>query len=103
LRVDRSRSERHHRGPLFSDALRLVLFEPIFEECDGGAEVVTEGDEQIDVVEVVVAIEAVGEVIAWVDGGPHVAAAGAEEAEVAVAPLGGRALAAEQGDGDGHR
>ena len=34
------------------------------EEDDGGAEVVVEGDEQVDVVEVFLAAEAVGQVVA---------------------------------------
>ena len=80
----------------------LVLFEPAFEQGDGGAEVVAEGEEEVDVVEVFVAAEAVGEVVAGVDGGAHFAAAWAEEAEVAFADFGRRPLAAESGDGDGH-
>ena len=82
--------------------LGLVLVEPAFQEGDGGAEVVVEGDEQVDVVEVFLAAEAVGEVVAWVDGGAHFAAVRAEEAEVAFAHFAGRPLAAEGGDGDGH-
>ena len=63
---------------------------------------VVEGEQQIDVVEVFLAREAVGEVVAWVDGGPHFAAAWAEEAEVAFAHFRRRPRAAEGGDGDGH-
>ena len=39
--------------------LNLVLVEPAFEEGDGGAEVIVEGDEQVDVVEILLAAEAV--------------------------------------------
>ena len=81
----------------------LVLVEEAFEEGDGGEEVIVEGDEQVDVVEVFLAAETVGEVVAWVDGGAHFAAVGADEAEVASAYFGWRAFATQRGDGDGHR
>ena len=81
----------------------FVSIEQAIEDGDGGAEVVAEGDEQVDVVEVFLAGEAVGEVVAWVDGGAHFAAAWAEEAEVAFAHFRRRPVAAEGGDGDGHR
>ena len=80
----------------------LVFVEPALKNRDGGAEVVAEGDEQVDVVEVFLAGEAVSEVVAWVDGGEHFAAAWAEEAEVAVASFRRRPAAAEGGDSDGH-
>src|SRR5271156_3997060 len=90
------------RARLLAGLLGLVLVEPAFEEGDGGAEVVVERDEQVDVVEVFLATEAVGEVVAWVDGGTHFAAARTDEAEVAFADLGRGTFAAESGDGDGH-
>ena len=80
----------------------LVLREPAFEEGDSGEEVIVEGEEQVDVVEVLFAREAVGEVVARVDGGAHLAAAWADEAEVAFAHFARGSLAAEGGDGDGH-
>jgi hypothetical protein len=40
-----------------------------FKDGDGGGEVVTEEAEQIDIVEISGAAEAVGEVVAGVDGG----------------------------------
>ena len=80
----------------------FMSFEPGFKDDNGGTEVVAERQEQVDVVEVFLAAEAVGEVVAWVDGGEHFAAVGAEEAEVAVAPFCGWPVAAEGGDGDGH-
>jgi hypothetical protein len=80
----------------------LVFVEPAFEEGDGGGKVVVEGEQQIDVVEVFLAGEAVGEVIAWVDGGAHFAAAWTEEAEVPFTHLGRRPRAAQGGDGHGH-
>ena len=46
----------------------LVAFEQAFEDGDGGFKVVAEREEQVDVVEVFLAAEAVGEVVAWVDG-----------------------------------
>jgi hypothetical protein len=81
----------------------LVLDEEAFEKRDGGAEVVVKGHEQVDVVEVFLAAEAVGEVVARIDGGTHFAAIRTEEAEVAFADFGWRAFATERGDGDGHR
>ena len=72
------------------------------QEGDGGAEVIAQGDEQVDVVEVFLAAEAVGEVVARIDGGAHFAAAWAEEAEVALADFRRGRLAAEGGDGDRH-
>jgi hypothetical protein len=82
--------------------LGLVLVEQSVEENDGIAEVVVKGDEQVDVVEVFLAAKAMGEVVAWVDGGAHFAAAGAEEAEIALAHFGRWPVTAEGGDGDGH-
>ena len=80
-----------------------MLVEPAFEDGDGGAEVVAERHQQVDVVEVFLAAEAVGEVVAGVDGGEHLGAVGAEETEVAFAELRRRPIAAEGGDGDAHR
>ena len=71
----------------------MVVVQPSFEDVDGGAEVVAEDAEQVDVVEVFVAGEAVGEVVAGIDGGEHLAAAGAEEDEASVAEFRGRAVA----------
>ena len=83
--------------------LGLVVLEPALQESDGGAEVIVQRQEQVDVVEVLLAAEAVGQVVAWVDGGPHFAAARAEEAEVAFADLGRRSRTPESGNGDRHR
>ena len=69
------------------ESLALVLFQPLFEEGDGGGEVVVEFEEEVDVVEVLVAVKAVGEVVAWVDVGEHLVAVRAEEGEAAVAQL----------------
>ena len=80
----------------------LVSLEPAFEDAHGGLEVVAEGDEQVDVVEIFLAAKAVGEIVLWVDGGAHFAAAWAEEAEVAFAHFGRRPVATEGGDRDGH-
>src|SRR5216683_4508501 len=52
-------------GSLLFGLLGLVSVEPSFEQGDGGAEVVVECEQQVDVVEVFLAGEAVGEVVAW--------------------------------------
>ena len=80
----------------------LVLREPAFQYGDGGQEVVAERDEQVDVVEVFGAGEAVGEVVAWVDGGEHFTALGAEEAIMAIAFFARGPVTSEGGDRDGH-
>ena len=72
------------------------------QDADGGFEVVAEGQQQVDVVEIFLAAEAVSEVVAWVDGGEHFLAMGAEEAIASFAAFGRRAIGAEGGDGDGH-
>ena len=43
---------------LFLGLLKLVLLEPALQQRDGGAEVVVQGHEQVDVVEVFLAAEA---------------------------------------------
>ncbi len=53
---------------------RLVAFEQPLQDSDGGGEVVADGEQQIDVVEIFLAVEAVGEVVARIDGGLHFAA-----------------------------
>jgi len=63
--------------------LNLVLVQPSFQECDGGEEAVAKCAEQVEIVEISVAGEAVGQVIARVDGGEQFAAARAEEDEAA--------------------
>ena len=79
-----------------------MALEQALQHSDGGAEVVTEGHEQVDVVEIFGAAETVGEIVARVDGRLHVAAVGTEEAVVASAYFGRRPVAAEGGDRDGH-
>jgi len=79
-----------------------MLVEHAFEERDGIAEGVIQSDQEVDVVKIFLAAETVGEVVAWVDGGAHFAAVGAEEAEVAFAHFGRRPLAPQRGDGDRH-
>ena len=83
-------------------ALGLVAQQPLFQLSDGGAEGGAELDQEIDVVEVLTAAEAVGEVVLGVDGGFHLAAVGAEEAEIALAPFGRRGLVAQRGHRDWH-
>ena len=72
------------------------------QDADGGFEVVAEGEEEVNVIEVLLAAEAVGEVVSRVDGGEHFLAMGAEEAIASFAAFGRRAIGAEGGDGDGH-
>lgn len=81
----------------------LVLVEPLGEDVGGGLEVVAEGDQEIDVVVVSLAAEAMGEIVARVDGGAQLAAVGTEEAEVTFEVLGGWRLVAETPEGDFHR
>ena len=95
---------RGRRRDRFLPALpRLVLREPVLQNGDGRHEVVSERDQQVDVVQVLPAGEAVGEVVPRIDGGPHLAAARADETEIAFADFGRRPLAAESGEGDRHR
>ena len=54
-------------GRLLFGQSGLVALEPAFEHGDGRAKVVAEDHEEVDVVEVGLAAEAVGEVVAWVD------------------------------------
>ncbi len=79
-----------------------MALQQAFEDGDGDGEVVAEGHEQVDVVEVAGAAEAVGEVIAGVNGGEQVAAMRAEEEQSAFPDFGGWAVATEGSDGDGH-
>src|SRR5271154_467446 len=72
----------------------LVFFEQAFQQGDGIEEGIVELDEQVDVVEVFLAAEAVGQVVLRVDSGPHFAAMRAQEAEVAIAHFRGRTVAA---------
>ncbi len=72
------------------------------QDANGGFEVVAHGVKQVDVVEVLLAAEAMGEVIPGIDGGEHFLAMGTEEAIASFAAFGGWAVGAEGGDGDGH-
>jgi hypothetical protein len=80
----------------------VVSIQQVLQNGDSGAEVIAELHEQVDVIEVFLAVKAVGKVVACIDGGLHFAAVGAEEAEVAFAHFGRRPVAAEGGDRDGH-
>ena len=73
----------------------FVARQPAFEQFDRGAEVVAQGPEQVDVVQVLVAGEAVGQVIARIDVDEHFAAIRTQEAEPPVADFGWRTLASE--------
>ena len=76
----------------------LVGPQPLFQQFDGREEVVAQRDEQVDIVEVSTAAEAMGQVIARVDGSAKLAAAGTAEAEVAFDLFGERALPSQAGD-----
>ena len=89
-------------GRLLLGQPSLVPLEPSLQDGDGVAEVITERDKEVDIVEIFLAAEAVSEVVARVDGGLHFATVVAEEAVVASAHFGGRPVGAEGGDGDGH-
>ena len=80
-----------------------MFVQPAFEQFDARREVEPRRPQQVDVVEIDAAVEAVGEVVVRVDVGEHFVAAWAEEAESAVAEFRGRPVAAEGGDGEGHR
>ena len=58
-----------------------------------------EASQEVDIVQVDVAGEAVGQVVAGIDGGEHLMAARAEEDEASVAEFRRRAIAAEGGRG----
>ena len=75
----------------------------MFEDLDGRGEVVTEGHQEVDVVEVSAATEAVSQIIAWVDRGAKLAAFEADEAEVAFELLGDGSLSSELANRDFHR
>lgn len=83
-----------------SGLLTLVAQQPFFEECCGRGEFIAEVDEKVDVVRVFAAAEAVGEVVARVDGGAGFAAMGTLEAEIAFDHFGGRSAMAEVLDDD---
>ena len=61
-----------------------VVSQPLLEQFDGREEVVVEAHQQVDVVDVAAATEAVGQVGAGVDRAAEFSAAGTEEAEVAL-------------------
>ena len=65
----------------------VVLVQPDFPHQDDGSKFVTELDQQVDVVEVLLATAAVSQIIARVDGGSHFTTTGAQESEVAFAPF----------------
>ncbi len=80
-----------------------VAPKPLLEYFDGPVEVVAERQQQVDVVEVPTATEAVSQVVARVHCGAKFAAFDADEAEIALDLLRNRALSAEFQDRDVHR
>jgi hypothetical protein len=63
-----------------------MLLEPACQQLDRGGKLVVERDQQIDIIEIYLAAETVGQV-AWIDRGQHFATTRTEKAEVAFAPL----------------
>ncbi len=47
----------------------MIFVEQAFEEVDGSEESIVEGEQDVDVVEVFVTVEAVSEIVSRVDGG----------------------------------
>jgi hypothetical protein len=81
----------------------LVLDEPLLQHVGGGFEVVAERDQEIDVVVVPLTREAMGKVVARIDGGAHLAARRTEEAKIPFNVFGRRRFVAQAADGDFHR
>jgi hypothetical protein len=79
----------------------MLLIHP-YQDADGGFEVVAHGEKQVDVVEVYAAAEAMGKVVARVDGGEHLFAVRTEEAIASFAAFGRRTITTQSSDGDGH-
>ena len=98
--VERSHENRFARFDAAS--IFLVLPQPSFENVDRGQEVVAVDHHQIDVVEVLTAAEAVGEVVAWIDGRTQFFAGGTLKSKVVVALLCNGTVATESGDGERH-
>ena len=67
-----------------------MALEPGLAGFDRREEVVAQRHQQVDVVEVAAAAEAVSQIRPWIHGGSQLAAARAEEAEVAAVLLRGR-------------
>jgi len=67
--------------------LSLVLPQPAFEKCDSVGEAVVERQQQVDIVEVPSAPEAMCQVVPWVHGNEHVATRRAQEDETSVTHL----------------
>ena len=81
----------------------VVVIQPDFQHQDGRSKFVTELDQQVDVVEVLLATEAVSQVVTRVDGHFHFTAIRAEKTKKTFAPFGGGPLPPQGGDRDGHR
>jgi hypothetical protein len=60
-------------------SISLVLAQPLLQDFDCWEEVVALADQQVDVVEVFAAAEAVGKVVTRIDGGPQFLAVGTVE------------------------
>jgi hypothetical protein len=94
--VLRAGSQWLGRGPLALDRRNgtlpllpgFMVLEPAFQQTDRGGKRVVECEQQVDVVAILLAAEAMGPVVAWADRGQHFAAARPEEAERAFAPAG---------------
>jgi hypothetical protein len=80
-----------------------VSFEQPFQDGDGTDEVVAERHHQVDVVKILRAPEGMGQIVPGIDGGLHLAAVRAGEAEESLAPFRRRPVGTQGGEGDGHR
>lgn len=81
-----------------ADSFPVVQKKIFLKDADGLLEVVSGGDQEVDVVEVFSATEAMGEVVARVDGGLEFAAVRAEKTKTAFAAFGVRRAGAQASD-----
>jgi hypothetical protein len=81
----------------------LVLSEPLLEQVDGRDEVPTEGHQDVDIVPVAIATEAVSQIVAWIHGGSKFFATGTLKTEVAFDLLRDGTVLAKPLNGDLHR
>lgn len=79
-----------------------IRVKPLLEQRHGRLEFVTGQKQEIDVVDIPGAVEAMGEVVAGIDGGEKFAAVGTNEAQPAFDAFGARSGAAQTLQRDVH-
>lgn len=79
-----------------------VRVKPLLEQGHGRLEFISDQQQEIDVVDIPAAVEAMGEVVAGIDGGEKFAAVGANEAQPAFDAFGARSGAAQALQRDVH-